>query len=282
MSKVNHPDHYNQLGIECIEVVRHFNFNRGNAIKYIWRAGLKGDAVEDLEKAIWYLRDEIGRLKEKPAVYGPLESAAKAFDAFGKALGQVAEIRYNDGTTKTIEAETENVPAATPPQQETSQQEESSPDTPEKQKEGLRNDSTKRNYGDRSNAIREYLANHGPAASWQIADALGEKRNNVTKALIRMTQQGEIISKRIPSNAGKLYEYSLVQEKIASEPEPPTLSPNAQTVLDTLKEFDCLTPYKHICEAVDLEEIEVTKAIKELKVAKLITSPKIMNYQVVS
>lgn len=64
---VNHPSHYNGQvpGIECIQVVRHFNFNRGNAIKYIWRAGCKGNEVEDLRKAIWYLEDEIGRLNEE-------------------------------------------------------------------------------------------------------------------------------------------------------------------------------------------------------------------------
>ena len=62
---VDHPQHYNELpnDIECIDVVRHFNFNRGNAIKYIWRAGLKGDEVEDLKKAIWYLNDEIKRVQ---------------------------------------------------------------------------------------------------------------------------------------------------------------------------------------------------------------------------
>lgn len=69
---VNHPKYYNDIpGIECIDVVRHFNFNLGNAIKYIWRAGLKKDKgrslkdkkIEDLEKAIWYLKDEIDQLK---------------------------------------------------------------------------------------------------------------------------------------------------------------------------------------------------------------------------
>jgi len=60
--KVNHPKHYlsHPSGIECIEVTRHMGFNLGNAIKYIWRADLKG-GVEDLEKAIWYLRDEINK-----------------------------------------------------------------------------------------------------------------------------------------------------------------------------------------------------------------------------
>jgi hypothetical protein len=67
---VDHPSHYNSLPatcecgkhIECIQVVRHMNFNLGNVIKYLWRAGLKdGDEIEDLKKARWYLDDEIKR-----------------------------------------------------------------------------------------------------------------------------------------------------------------------------------------------------------------------------
>ncbi len=69
---VNHPPHYTSdpSGVECIQVTRHRNFNIGNAIKYLWRAGLKADPdttaikkqVQDLEKAIWYIQDEIKRL----------------------------------------------------------------------------------------------------------------------------------------------------------------------------------------------------------------------------
>lgn len=61
---VNYPSHYTShpSGIECITVTRHFNFNLGNVIKYIWRAGEKGNAIEDLQKARWYLTDEIRRL----------------------------------------------------------------------------------------------------------------------------------------------------------------------------------------------------------------------------
>lgn len=69
---VNHPKHYTSdpSGIECIDIARHRNFNVGNAIKYLWRAGLKIDAdkssinkqIEDLEKAVWYIVDEIHRL----------------------------------------------------------------------------------------------------------------------------------------------------------------------------------------------------------------------------
>lgn len=66
MSTVNHPHHYNQIdGIECIDVVEHFNFNLGNVIKYAWRAGLKENAIEDLEKAAWYCQREIERVKRE-------------------------------------------------------------------------------------------------------------------------------------------------------------------------------------------------------------------------
>ena len=62
---VNHPPHYttHPSGIEAIEVTRHMNFNLGNATKYIWRAGLKADRVEDLKKARFYINDEINRLE---------------------------------------------------------------------------------------------------------------------------------------------------------------------------------------------------------------------------
>jgi hypothetical protein len=60
--EVNHPQHYTShpSGVECIEITRHMNFNLGNAVKYIWRADLKHDnTIEDLEKARWYIDDEI-------------------------------------------------------------------------------------------------------------------------------------------------------------------------------------------------------------------------------
>ena len=65
---VNHPDHYTShpSGVECIEITRHMNFNLGNVVKYIWRSGLKGTEeipLQDLEKAAWYLNDEIEKRK---------------------------------------------------------------------------------------------------------------------------------------------------------------------------------------------------------------------------
>lgn len=62
---VNHPKHYTShpSGVECIQITRHMGFNLGNAVKYIWRADLKNDAIEDLEKAVWYLQDELKKRK---------------------------------------------------------------------------------------------------------------------------------------------------------------------------------------------------------------------------
>lgn len=64
---VNHPKHYNgrEDGVECIEIVRHYTFDIGCAIKYLWRAGLKVEMgmpniekeIEDLKKAQWYIMD---------------------------------------------------------------------------------------------------------------------------------------------------------------------------------------------------------------------------------
>jgi hypothetical protein len=68
---VNHPLHYNAhpAGVECIEIIEHMSLNVGNAIKYVWRAGLKpsADHDEDLRKAIWYLERERARLKPQGA-----------------------------------------------------------------------------------------------------------------------------------------------------------------------------------------------------------------------
>lgn len=60
---INHPSHYTShpSGVECIDVTEHYGFCVGNAIKYLWRAGLKGDAIEDLKKARWYIDREIRR-----------------------------------------------------------------------------------------------------------------------------------------------------------------------------------------------------------------------------
>jgi len=72
--RVNHPVHYTShpSGVECIQITEHMNFCIGNTVKYLWRAGLKpacrargagrGNAIEDLKKARWYIDREIERL----------------------------------------------------------------------------------------------------------------------------------------------------------------------------------------------------------------------------
>ena len=60
---VNSPKHYTShpSGIECIQITEGMSFCLGNAIKYIWRADLKENAMQDLEKAKWYIDREISR-----------------------------------------------------------------------------------------------------------------------------------------------------------------------------------------------------------------------------
>jgi len=60
---INHPAHYNVGSIEVIDAIEDWklNFNLGNAVKYIARADHKGNPVQDLNKAIWYLQREIER-----------------------------------------------------------------------------------------------------------------------------------------------------------------------------------------------------------------------------
>jgi len=62
---VNNPKHYttHPSGIECIEITKHMNFCIGNAVKYLWRAGLKDDRKLDLKKAKKYIDFELERLK---------------------------------------------------------------------------------------------------------------------------------------------------------------------------------------------------------------------------
>ena len=87
---VNHPPHYltHKSGVECIQITEHLNFCLGNALKYIWRADEKGDAINDLSKAIWYLEREIVRRK----ALADIEKAQR--------LGVIADCLENDLVTK--------------------------------------------------------------------------------------------------------------------------------------------------------------------------------------
>lgn len=68
---VNHPKHYNShpSGVECITITEHMGFNLGNAIKYVWRADSKHNAIEDLQKAICYIQREIERRASSGATF---------------------------------------------------------------------------------------------------------------------------------------------------------------------------------------------------------------------
>lgn len=83
---VNHPSHYTSAPgivltcplcghegvaeVECIDVTRYMSFCAGNAMKYLWRHLEKGNPIQDLEKAVWYIQEEIARLKGKPYADG--------------------------------------------------------------------------------------------------------------------------------------------------------------------------------------------------------------------
>lgn len=86
---VHNPPHYKSGGIEVIDVIEAFdlNFRLANVIKYVLRAGRKGDALEDLEKAAWYLDREIDKLEEKvEADDKGRELTKRAADAFDRVV----------------------------------------------------------------------------------------------------------------------------------------------------------------------------------------------------
>ena len=93
---VNHPAHYapifESLPIECIDIAIHLDFCRGNAFKYVWRAGLKGElekAIEDLEKAKFYIKCvlEMGNITTALAVFATIRMPEEK--------SSIARIRYN-------------------------------------------------------------------------------------------------------------------------------------------------------------------------------------------
>ena len=78
---VNHPAHYNKhpRGIEVIDFVEHMDFCTGNAIKYLCRAEHKGNELEDLRKAIWYIQRKIDTLENKNENKGRIVSIQLIF-----------------------------------------------------------------------------------------------------------------------------------------------------------------------------------------------------------
>ena len=76
---VSHPAHYTShpSGVECLTITRWMGFNLGNAMKYIWRADMKGAAIEDLRKAAFYIADEISK-READGVIDPASYRVEA------------------------------------------------------------------------------------------------------------------------------------------------------------------------------------------------------------
>lgn len=77
-NKVNHPAHYGGESnpFEPIKIIEHYdlNFMLGNCIKYVLRAGKKGNKLEDLEKALWNLQREVDNMKNKSNIIEEMES----------------------------------------------------------------------------------------------------------------------------------------------------------------------------------------------------------------
>lgn len=111
--KVNHPSHYTWLkklcGIEVIDITRHMCFNLGNVVKYVLRAGHKSEEgysnsekeIEDLQKAKWYLEDEIklrfGKDTSDKEIIKNLNAKIAELEAKNYKL---AEALYHDGSVK--------------------------------------------------------------------------------------------------------------------------------------------------------------------------------------
>lgn len=98
---VNHPKHYTEhpSGVECIQITEHMGFCLGNAIKYIWRADLKNDAIEDLKKARWYIEREIKRREKLAAAqYQPpnAPSVEEYIRQRGRFLGDLRDSLRGD------------------------------------------------------------------------------------------------------------------------------------------------------------------------------------------
>lgn len=109
---VNHPSHYTShpSGVECIQVTEHMNFCVGNAVKYLWRAGQKGDHLEDLKKARWYIDREIERLEKEakgtsePSV--PVSPDSKLHSFYGREEAAMKAARVSRKVWESLDSST--------------------------------------------------------------------------------------------------------------------------------------------------------------------------------
>jgi hypothetical protein len=101
---VNHPSHYNNhpSGVECWDITRHENFNCGAAIEYIWRRKHKGKEIEDLEKAVAHLQDEIKKLRMAAAQKTIAQAATDNLANIVRGY-----LSFRDGKTHTVRCQCE-------------------------------------------------------------------------------------------------------------------------------------------------------------------------------
>ncbi|MBP0080138.1 hypothetical protein B0F70_24355 [Rhodococcus hoagii] len=114
---VNHPGHYTShpSGVECIQVTEHMSFCLGNAIKYIWRADLKGNAIKDLQKARWYVDREIARLGGEPADLDRLAADGRLLPEGGTAGMSRMQAEFARASARMERLPDEYRPVVTPP-----------------------------------------------------------------------------------------------------------------------------------------------------------------------
>ena len=90
---VNHPDHYGGVDnpYEAIKVIEAWgaDFCIGNCLKYLCRAGAKGDEIEDLEKAAWYLQRRIKQLKGQLIKHKPVSNPYRLHSNTGETMKSV-------------------------------------------------------------------------------------------------------------------------------------------------------------------------------------------------
>ena len=102
MSNINHPTHYNMGKIEVIDAIESWDFGegfcRGNAIKYIARAGRKNSETEidDLKKALWYIQREIARLGGEEEKTGAIEAEWLLYKGREGATCSYCKYTYKD------------------------------------------------------------------------------------------------------------------------------------------------------------------------------------------
>lgn len=114
MEHVNHPKHYNSHpnGIECIDIIRHYTCDIANAIKYLWRAGLKPEMgmedaekeIEDLKKALWYIEDYRVKIPQLPLRYFTSRERMEQIiiEVTGHRMDEIAYCGYEDHVADAI------------------------------------------------------------------------------------------------------------------------------------------------------------------------------------